>query len=80
MTINLGIPVTVSADTVRLVTPYKPPARKTPLADKPSRGRHTHSRPQMPGLLGIMGDLGIQAGLLPRMAGQTRIMRRLCGD
>ncbi|WP_348639500.1 hypothetical protein [Mesorhizobium sp. M1D.F.Ca.ET.043.01.1.1] len=36
VTINLGIPVTVSADTVRLVTPYNPPARKTPLADKPS--------------------------------------------
>ncbi|WP_348628662.1 MULTISPECIES: hypothetical protein [unclassified Mesorhizobium] len=36
VTINLGIPVTVNADTVRLVTPYKPPTRKTPLVDKPT--------------------------------------------
>ncbi|WP_197507483.1 hypothetical protein [Mesorhizobium sp. AA23] len=36
VTINLGVPVTVNADTVRLVTPYKPPTRKTPLVDKPT--------------------------------------------
>ncbi|PBC00511.1 hypothetical protein CK220_30960 [Mesorhizobium sp. WSM3860] len=36
VTINPGIPVTVYADTVRLVTPYKPPTRKTPLVDKPT--------------------------------------------
>ncbi|RUW01457.1 MULTISPECIES: hypothetical protein [unclassified Mesorhizobium] len=36
LTINLGVPVTVNADTVRLVTPYKPPTRKTPLVDKPT--------------------------------------------
>ncbi|PBB84122.1 hypothetical protein EN817_11340 [Mesorhizobium sp. M3A.F.Ca.ET.174.01.1.1] len=34
LTINLGVPVTVNGDTVRLVTAYKPPARKTPLIDK----------------------------------------------
>ncbi|WP_366662982.1 hypothetical protein [Mesorhizobium sp.] len=36
VTINLGVPVTVNGDTVRLVTPYKPPTRKTPLVDKPT--------------------------------------------
>ncbi|PBC01696.1 hypothetical protein [Mesorhizobium sp. WSM3860] len=34
VTINIGVPVTVNADTVRVVTRYKPPTRKTPLADK----------------------------------------------
>jgi len=35
VTINLGgVPVTVKADTVRLVTAYVPPKRKTPLIDK----------------------------------------------
>lgn len=34
VTINLGVPVTVNADTVRLVTAYVPPKRKTPLVDK----------------------------------------------
>lgn len=33
VTVNLGIPVTVNADTVRLVTRYIPPKRKTPLSD-----------------------------------------------
>ncbi|AZO28506.1 MULTISPECIES: hypothetical protein [unclassified Mesorhizobium] len=32
--VNLGVPVTVNMDTLRLVTAYKPPTRKTPLADK----------------------------------------------
>ncbi len=36
VTINLGIPVTVNADTVRLVIAYKPPTRKKPLVDKPA--------------------------------------------
>lgn len=30
VTVNLGVPVTVNADTVRLVTAYKPPTRKSP--------------------------------------------------
>ncbi|WP_434723033.1 hypothetical protein [Mesorhizobium sp. RIZ17] len=34
VTVNLGVPVTVSADTLRLVTRYVPPKRKTPLVDK----------------------------------------------
>ncbi|MEI9412016.1 hypothetical protein [Mesorhizobium salmacidum] len=34
VTVNLGIPVTVDADTVRLVAPCKPPARKAPLMDR----------------------------------------------
>jgi hypothetical protein len=34
VTVNLGVPVTVNADTVRLVTRYVPPKRKTPLIDK----------------------------------------------
>lgn len=34
VTVNLGIPVTLDADTARLVTPYKPPTRKTPRMDK----------------------------------------------
>jgi hypothetical protein len=34
VTLNLGLPVTVDLDKVRLVTPYKPPTRKTPLVDK----------------------------------------------
>jgi 2-phosphoglycerate kinase len=34
VTVNLGIPVTVKADTLRLVTRYMPPKRKTPLVDK----------------------------------------------
>lgn len=34
VTVNLGIPVTVNADTLRLVTRYVPPKRKTPLVDK----------------------------------------------
>ncbi|WP_348639949.1 hypothetical protein [Mesorhizobium sp. B3-1-7] len=34
VTVNLGIPVTVSADTVRLVMRNVPPKRKTPLMDK----------------------------------------------
>ncbi|MDX8521301.1 hypothetical protein [Mesorhizobium dulcispinae] len=34
ITVNLGIPVTVDADTVRLVTRYVPPKRKAPLVDK----------------------------------------------
>ncbi|RUU11024.1 hypothetical protein EOD23_11550 [Mesorhizobium sp. USDA-HM6] len=36
VTINLGVPVTVDLDKVRLVTPYVPPKRKTPLVDKPT--------------------------------------------
>ncbi|WP_348631190.1 hypothetical protein [Mesorhizobium sp. WSM3224] len=36
VTINLGIPVTVNPDTVRLVIAYKPPTRKKPLVDKPA--------------------------------------------
>ncbi|WP_281405922.1 hypothetical protein [Mesorhizobium sp. B3-1-7] len=35
-TVNLGVPVTVNADKVRLVTAYVPPKRKTPLVDKPT--------------------------------------------
>ncbi|MBZ9763982.1 hypothetical protein LB553_24305 [Mesorhizobium sp. CA8] len=34
VTVNLGVPLTVNADTVRLVTAYVPPKRKTPLVDK----------------------------------------------
>ncbi|TIW62961.1 MAG: hypothetical protein E5V48_02545 [Mesorhizobium sp.] len=34
VTVNLGVPVTVNAETVRLVTRYVPPKRKTPLVDK----------------------------------------------
>ncbi|MBM2715486.1 hypothetical protein JQK88_30630 [Mesorhizobium caraganae] len=36
VTINLGVPVTVKADSVRLVTSYVPPRRKAPLLDKPT--------------------------------------------
>jgi hypothetical protein len=36
VTINLGVPVTVDADKVRLVTAYAPPTRKRPLVDKPT--------------------------------------------
>lgn len=35
VTVNLGVPVTVNADTLRLVTAYKAPVRKKPLVDKP---------------------------------------------
>ncbi|RUV41064.1 MAG: hypothetical protein EOQ55_00600 [Mesorhizobium sp.] len=34
VTVNLGVPVTVNADTLRLVTAYRPPTRKRPLVDK----------------------------------------------
>jgi len=34
VTVNLGFPVTVNADTLRLVARYVPPKRKTPLVDK----------------------------------------------
>lgn len=34
VTVNLGVPVTVNADTIRLVTSYVAPKRKTPLVDK----------------------------------------------
>ncbi|MEI9403566.1 hypothetical protein [Mesorhizobium argentiipisi] len=34
VTVNLGIPVTVKAETLRLVTRYVPPKRKVPLIDK----------------------------------------------
>lgn len=34
VTVNLGIPVTVDAGTLRLVTRYAPPKRKTPLMGK----------------------------------------------
>ncbi|TPI34604.1 hypothetical protein FJW08_03195 [Mesorhizobium sp. B3-2-1] len=34
VTVNLGIPVTLDADTVKLMTPYKPPTRRIPLVDK----------------------------------------------
>ena len=34
MTVNLGVPVTVKADTLRLVTRYVPPKRKAPLVDE----------------------------------------------
>lgn len=33
VTVNLGVPVTVNIDTLRLVTAYKPPTRKV---DKPT--------------------------------------------
>lgn len=36
VTVNLGVPVTVNMDTLRLVTPYVLPKRKTPLVDKPT--------------------------------------------
>ncbi|RWD31315.1 MAG: hypothetical protein EOS22_04645 [Mesorhizobium sp.] len=36
ITVNLGVPVTVDMDTLRLVTAYKPPTRKTSLVDKPT--------------------------------------------
>ncbi|AZO75345.1 MULTISPECIES: hypothetical protein [unclassified Mesorhizobium] len=36
VTVNLGVPVTVNADTLRLVTSYRPPTRKAPLVDKPT--------------------------------------------
>ncbi|TIQ35978.1 MAG: hypothetical protein E5X48_11170 [Mesorhizobium sp.] len=35
VTVNLGVPVTVNLDTLRLVTAYKPPTRKAPLIDRP---------------------------------------------
>ncbi|RVD71388.1 MAG: hypothetical protein E5V62_25845 [Mesorhizobium sp.] len=34
VTVNLGVPVTVNVDTLRLVTSYVAPKRKTPLVDK----------------------------------------------
>ncbi|RUU92815.1 hypothetical protein EOB59_05505 [Mesorhizobium sp. M7A.F.Ca.MR.176.00.0.0] len=36
VTVNLGGPVTVKDDVVRLVSAYVPPKRKTPLVDKPT--------------------------------------------
>jgi len=36
VTINLGVPVTVNADVVRLVRAYVPPKRKTPFVDRPT--------------------------------------------
>ncbi|RUW17404.1 hypothetical protein [Mesorhizobium sp. M1E.F.Ca.ET.041.01.1.1] len=36
VTVNLGVPVTVNMDTLRLVTSYVPPKRKAPLMDKPT--------------------------------------------
>ncbi|UCI33260.1 hypothetical protein FJW03_07475 [Mesorhizobium sp. B4-1-4] len=36
VTVNLGVPVTVDAATVRLMTAYVPPKRKRPLVDKPT--------------------------------------------
>lgn len=36
VTVNLGVPVTVKMDTVRLVKPYSPPKRKAALVDKPT--------------------------------------------
>ncbi|WP_192245048.1 hypothetical protein [Mesorhizobium silamurunense] len=36
VTVNLGVQVTVNMDTLRLVTAYKPPSRKTALIDKPT--------------------------------------------
>ncbi|RWA60734.1 hypothetical protein [Mesorhizobium sp.] len=36
VTVNLGVPVTVNMDTLRLVTSYVPPKRKAPLIDKPT--------------------------------------------
>ncbi|TGQ50717.1 hypothetical protein EN836_27960 [Mesorhizobium sp. M1C.F.Ca.ET.193.01.1.1] len=35
VTVNLGVPVTVNMDTLRLVTSYVPPKRKALLRDKP---------------------------------------------
>ncbi|SFO81453.1 hypothetical protein SAMN03159463_03056 [Mesorhizobium sp. NFR06] len=34
VTVNLGVPVTVNMDTLRLMTAYAPPTRKRPLVDK----------------------------------------------
>lgn len=34
VTVNLGVPVTVNVDTLRLVTSYVAPKRKKPLVDK----------------------------------------------
>ncbi|RWG85029.1 hypothetical protein [Mesorhizobium sp.] len=36
VTMNLGVPVTVNMDTLRLVIAYQPPMRKAPLVDKPT--------------------------------------------
>ena len=36
VTVNLGVPVTVNMDTLRLVRAHKSPTRKTPLVDKPT--------------------------------------------
>ncbi|RWM28487.1 hypothetical protein [Mesorhizobium sp.] len=36
VTVNLGVPVTVNMDTLRLMATYVPPKRKTPLMDKPT--------------------------------------------
>ncbi|MER9298791.1 hypothetical protein NKI38_20205 [Mesorhizobium sp. M0621] len=36
VTVNVGVPVTVNMDTVRMVTPYSPAKRKTVLMDKPT--------------------------------------------
>ncbi|TGP22654.1 MULTISPECIES: hypothetical protein [unclassified Mesorhizobium] len=36
VTVNLGVPVTVNMDMLRLVTACKPPSRKTALVDKPT--------------------------------------------
>lgn len=35
VTVDLGVPVTVNMDTLRLVTAYKSPTRKAPLIDRP---------------------------------------------
>ncbi|AZO71314.1 MAG: hypothetical protein E5V92_04165 [Mesorhizobium sp.] len=34
VTVNLGVPVTVNIDTLKVVTSYVPPKRKAPLVDK----------------------------------------------
>ncbi|WP_301006852.1 hypothetical protein [Mesorhizobium sp.] len=34
--VKLGVPVTVNMNTIRLVTSYVPPKRKTAFVDKPS--------------------------------------------
>ncbi|TIT78192.1 MAG: hypothetical protein E5W56_01325 [Mesorhizobium sp.] len=36
VTVNLGVPVTLNMDTLRLVTACRPPSRKTTLVDKPT--------------------------------------------
>ncbi|MBZ9673181.1 hypothetical protein FJ970_25090 [Mesorhizobium sp. B2-1-8] len=36
VTVNLGVPVTVDAAVVRLVSAYRLPTRKKPLVDKPT--------------------------------------------